>query len=94
MWLITTSLAAVITTAVWCIKDPEGKFKLGFLSFLFWGATLMIFVDHLMGYIIERGEFLEINPDAALLGLVLITVALVIWAIALLLKRLREGAFN
>jgi len=94
MWLITTSLAAVITTAIWCIKDPQGKFKLGFLSLIFWGATLMIFVDHLVGYIIERGEFLEINLDALLVGLVLITAALVIWAIALLLKRFREGAFD
>ncbi len=94
MWLIVTSLAAVITTAIWYIKAPEDKYKLGFLSLIFWGATLMIFVDHLMGYLMEGGEFLEINLDAELLGLVLITVALVIWAIALLLKRFREGAFN
>ena len=94
MWLIVTSLAAVITTAIWYIKTPEDKHKLGFLSLIFWGATLMIFVDHLMGYLMEGGEFLEINLDAALLGLVLITVALVIWVIALLLKRFREGAIN
>ncbi|MFC1937032.1 hypothetical protein ACFLWY_00565 [Chloroflexota bacterium] len=83
MWFITTSLAAVITTAIWYFKDAEGKYKLGFLSLIFWGATLMIFVDHLMGYIRE-GEFLEISSDAALLGLALIIIALIVWEIALL----------
>jgi len=84
MWLITTSLAAVITTAIWYFKDSEGKYKLGFLSLIFWGATLMIFVDHVLLYIEGRGEFLEMTPEAAMLGGVLIIVALIGWVIALL----------
>ncbi len=98
MWLIVTSLAAVITTAIWYIKAPEDKYKLGFLSLIFWGATLMWFVDHLMGYLMEGGEFLEINLSATILGLVVIIVALIIWEIALLrddpkgvLKRIKRG---
>lgn len=98
MWLIVTSLAAVITTAIWYIKAPEDKYKLGFLSLIFWGATLMWFVDHLMGYLMEGGEFLEINLGATILGLVVIIVALIIWEIALLrddpkgvLKRIKKG---
>ena len=98
MWFIITSLAAVITTAIWYIKAPEGKYKLGFLSLIFWGATLMWFVDHLMGYLMEGGEFFEINLDATILGLVVIIVALIIWEIALLrddpkgvLKRMKKG---
>ena len=98
MWLIVTSLAAVITTAIWYIKAPEDKYKLGFLSLIFWGATLMWFVDHLMRYLMEGGEFLEINLSATILGLVVIIVALIIWEIALLrddpkgvLKRIKRG---
>lgn len=98
MWLIMTALAAVITTAIWYVKAPEGKYKLGLLSLIFWGATLMWFVDHLMGYLMEGGEFFEINLDATLLGLVVIIVALIIWEIALLhddprgvLKRMTKG---
>ena len=98
MWLIVTSLAAVITTAIWYIKAPEDKYKLGFLSLIFWGATLMWFVDHLMRYLMKGGEFLEINLGATILGLVVIIVALIIWEIALLrddpkgvLKRIKKG---
>ncbi len=98
MWFIITSLAAVITTVIWYIKTPEDKYKLGFLSLIFWGATLMWFVDHLMGYLMEGGEFFEINLDATILGLVVIIVALIIWEIALLrddpkgvLKRMKKG---
>jgi len=98
MWLIVTSLAAVITTAIWYIKAPEDKYKLGFLSLIFWGATLMWFVDHLMGYLMEGGAFLEVNLGATILGLVVIIVALIIWEIALLrddpkgvLKRIKRG---
>jgi len=84
MWLILTSLAAVITTAIWYIKAPDDKYKLGFLSLIFWGATLMWFVDHLMGYLMEGGEFFEINLDAMILGVVVIIVALITWEIVLL----------
>jgi hypothetical protein len=86
MWLIMTSLAAVITTAVWYIKAPEDKYKLGLLSLLFWGAALMWFVDHLMAYLIEGGEFLEINLDATLLGLSVIMFALLVWVIVRLVS--------
>ena len=98
MWLIMTALAAVITTAIWYVKAPEGKYKLGLLSLIFWGATLMWFVDHVMAYLAEGGEFFEINLDATLLGISVIIFALIIWEIALLvsdprgvLKRMRKG---
>jgi len=85
MWFIMTALAAVVTTIIWYIKAPEDKYKLGFLSLIFWGATVMWFVDHLMAYLAEREELFEINLDATMLGLVVIIVALIVWKIALLL---------
>ena len=98
MWLIMTTLAAIITTAIWYIEAPEDQYKLGFLSLFFWGATLMWFVDHVMAYLMKGGEFIEINLDATLLGLSVITLALLVWVIVLLvsdpkgvLKRVLKG---
>ena len=85
-WLLTTSLAAVVSTLIWYIKSPGDKYKLGFLSLILWGATVMILIDHLIGYIVERGEFLEMTKEAGVIGLSLIVTALVIWVIAILLS--------
>ncbi len=84
MWLIMTTLAAIITTAIWYIKAPEDQYKLGFLSLFLWGASLMWFVDHVMAYLMEGREFIEINLDATLLGLSVITLALLVWVVVLL----------
>ena len=86
MWLILTAFAAVITTVIWYITAPEDKYKLGLLSLFFWGATVMWFVDHLMAYVTEGGGFFEINMDAALLGVSVIFVALLVWLIVLLVS--------
>jgi hypothetical protein len=86
MWLILTALAAIITTIVWYAKGPEDKYKLGLLSWAFWGATLMWLVDHIVAYAIEGGEFFEVNQDATMLGVSVIIVALLIWLIVLLIS--------
>ncbi len=86
MWLIITALAAIITTLIWYVKAPDDKYKLGFLSLMFWGATLMWFVDHVMAYLTEGGEFFEMNLDATLLGVSVIIFALFVWLITLLIS--------
>jgi peptidoglycan biosynthesis protein MviN/MurJ (putative lipid II flippase) len=86
MWLLMTALAAVITTAIWYVKAPNDKYKLGLLSLIFWGATLMWLVDHVMAYVTEGGEFFEINLDATLLGVAVIILALFVWEIVLLVS--------
>ena len=86
MWLIMTALAAVIATAIWYVKAPEDKYKLGLLSLFFWGATLMWLVDHVIAYITEGGEFFEINLDATLLGVAVIVFALFVWEIVLVVS--------
>jgi hypothetical protein len=53
---------------------------------MFWGATLMWFVDHVMAYLTEGGEFLEISPNATLLGISVIILALLVWEIVLLVS--------
>jgi hypothetical protein len=86
MWLIMTALAAVITTAIWYVRAPDDKYKLGLLSLFFWGATLMWLVDHIMAYVTEGGEFLEVNLDATLLGLAVIVLALFVWEMVLVIS--------
>jgi len=77
MWLVIVSLLAVIVTAIWYAID-DGKYKLGFLSLILWGTTIMVFVDHVLGYLAEGGEFFEVTGDAALLGVVLVIIALIV----------------
>ena len=46
MWLIMTTLAAIITTVIWYVNAPHDQYQLSFLSLFLWGASLMWFVDH------------------------------------------------
>jgi hypothetical protein len=86
MFLIITALAAVISTIIWYAKSPNDKYKLGFLSLMFWGATIMWLVDHIMAFASEGGEFFEINTDATMLGVAVIVLALMVWAISLVIS--------
>jgi hypothetical protein len=86
MWLIMTALAAVISTIIWYAKSPDDKYKLGVLSLMFWGATIMWLVDHIMAFASEGGEFFEINTDATMLGVAVIVLALMVWAIVLVVS--------
>jgi hypothetical protein len=68
MWLIMTALAAVIATAIWYMNAPGDKYKLGLLSLMLWGATIMWLVDHVIAYLTKGGEFFEVSTDATMLG--------------------------
>lgn len=83
MWLIILSFAAAITTAIWYAFD-NGQYKLSSLCLILWGASIMVFVDHVMGYLEEGGDFIEMTANATLLGIVLLIFALIIWEIVLL----------
>jgi len=86
MWLLLTALAAVITTAIWYVRAPDDKYKVGLLSLFFWGATIMWLVDHIIAYVTEGGPFLEVSLDATLLGLAVIVLALFVWEIVLVIS--------
>jgi hypothetical protein len=80
MWLITTTVAAVAAT-IFSIA-LKGKYRLGFLSLMLWGAAIMIAVDHILGY--EGGVFVEVQTDGLIssgftLGIVMILPILGIW---------------
>jgi hypothetical protein len=86
MWLIFTALAAIITTVCWYVSPQRETYKLGLLSLAFWGATIMWLVDHVMAYMSNGGDFLEVNKDATMLGVSVILVALMIWLVILLVS--------
>lgn len=93
MWLIILAIAAVISTALWYFKD-EGRYKLELLSLIFWGATVMVFVDHAMGIVEDafagrEVEFIEVSPSAFLLGVFLVCMGVALWEVYLLLKKPR-----
>ncbi|MEM4021743.1 MAG: hypothetical protein QXI18_05160, partial [Nitrososphaerota archaeon] len=56
------------------------------LCLLLWGGAIMALVDRVMGYLIEGGEFLELTPEAALLGFTMLLAALMIWEMVLLIR--------
>jgi len=95
MWLIILAIAAVTSTALWYFKD-NGKYGLEILSLIFWGATVMVFVDHAMGIVEDalaghEVEFREVSPSAVLLGGFLVGMGVALWEVYLLLKKPRRN---
>ncbi|MCK9614234.1 MAG: hypothetical protein M0R48_01875 [Candidatus Omnitrophica bacterium] len=91
MWLATTSIAASCATLA-KFALPK-KYKLGFLALMLWGATIMIFIDHILGY--EGGGFLEKTTDgmiknSTVLGLAMLVPVFIIWGISLLISNLKR----
>lgn len=93
MFFIITALAAMVTTIIWYVNAPSDKYNLSTLCFIYWGATLMWFIDHVMAYLAEGGEFFEVNLDATLLGITVVLFGLLVWVIMLLVKD-PKGVFN
>jgi hypothetical protein len=86
LWLLILAFASAIATALWYSIAENDKYMLKLLSAILWGATIMVFVDHVMGYLMKGGEFFELTADAMVLGFVLLITALVVWEIVLLLR--------
>ncbi len=86
MWLIILAFAAAIVTPLWYRMAEDDKYLLKVLCLILWGITIMVFVDHLMGFLREGGEFLELTPEATVLGFIMLIAALIIWEIVLILK--------
>lgn len=90
MTLLITVFAAVTSTLVWYTSEKARKLGEGILCYLYWGASLMWFVDAVFEYVELRGEYFM--PAAAdmlndlFLGLSVVAFGMVIWMIALLVK--------
>ncbi|MBD3416858.1 MAG: hypothetical protein GF416_06990 [Candidatus Altiarchaeales archaeon] len=87
-------MAAVAVTALWAFTPK--KYKLGSLAIMLWGLSLMIFVDHALGY--EGGPFIEMETDGLIesgtvLGIAMIMPLFIIWEIQLVISKMR-GELN
>ena len=90
MCLIITAIAAVVSTAVWYASETMRGMKVSVLCWLFWGAAIMWLVDLVFEYAEEGAKvfepaFSDVLNDS-LLGLAVVTLALVIWVGVLLVS--------
>ncbi|MBR5416130.1 MAG: hypothetical protein IK105_09375 [Thermoguttaceae bacterium] len=88
MTLLITVFAAIISTILWYNRKDDSM-RLGILCFLFWGASIMWFVDAIFEYAeLKAGYFTPALGDMindAYLGLSVVALALVIWLVRLLI---------
>ena len=88
MTLLIAVFAAVIATVVW--YNIGNKMSIGVLCFLFWGASIMWFVDAIFEYAELKADYFA--PAAAdmlndaFLGLAVVALALVLWLVVLLIR--------
>ena len=85
MWLVTTLIAAIAVTTIWYVKPKI--YKLDILSLMLWGTSIMILVDHILGY--RGGAFIELETEGmitsgTLLGIVMLIPIFVFWEILLI----------
>ena len=90
MTLLVTVFAAIICTVLWYKKAPQDEMKLSVLCYLFWGASIMWFVDAIYEYAELGSAFFAPAPADLLndlfLGLSVVALALIVWLIVLLIK--------
>ena len=90
MTLLTTIFAAVVCTAIWYKNLPNNDMKIGTLCWMYWGASLMWFIDAIFEYIEMGAEYFQPAPLDMLndfyLGLSVVALGLIIWIVILLIK--------
>lgn len=90
MTLLTTVFAAIICTVIWYRNAPKSEMKVGALCWMYWGASIMWFVDAVFEYAELGAEYFTPAPIDMLndffLGLSVVALGLIIWLIILLAK--------
>lgn len=90
MTLLTTVFAAIICTILWYKNAPKDEMRLGILCWMYWGASIMWFVDALFEYAELKAEYFTPAPADMLndfyLGLSVVALGLIIWLVTLLVK--------
>ena len=90
MTLLLTVFAALISTVIWYSSENARAMKVGILCYMFWGASLMWFVDAIFEYIELRAAYFTPAPadmiNDSFLGFSVIALGLLIWTIILLVK--------
>ena len=91
MWLVTSAIAALAATAAWTKASKE--YKLGNLALMLWGLTILVLVDHILGY--EGGAFIEMETDGMIqdgtvLGIVMLLPVFLIWELQLITSKISK----
>lgn len=90
MTLLTTVFAAIICTVIWYKNAPKNEMKVSALCWMYWGASIMWFVDAVFEYAELGAEYFTPAPVDMLndfyLGLSVVALGLIIWLIILLVK--------
>lgn len=90
MTLLITVFAAIISTILWYKKLPSKELKLGTLSLMYWGASIMWFVDAIFEYAELKAAYFAPEPEAMLndsfLGFSVVALGLIIWLVVLFIK--------
>lgn len=90
MTLLTTVFAAIISTIIWYRNAPKSQMNVGILCWMYWGASLMWFIDAVFEYADIREAYFTPAPADMLndlyLGLSVTALGLVIWLVILLIK--------
>lgn len=90
MTLLVTVFAAIISTIIWYKDAPKNEYRLGVLCLMFWGASIMWFVDAIFEYAELGAEFFTPEPLDMLndfyLGISVVALGLIIWLAIFLIK--------
>lgn len=90
MTLLISVFAAIISTAVWYFCAQRKKYLLNVPCYLFWGASVMWFVDAVFEYSELKAAYFTPAPEDmlndAFLGFSIIALGLIVWIIMLLIK--------
>lgn len=90
MTLLLTVFAAIAATIVWYASEKARKLKVGTLCLMYWGASLMWFVDAVAEFFELGDKYFEPAPadmlNDAFLGLSVIAFGFVIYIAILLIK--------
>ena len=90
MTLLVSTVAAIVCTLLWYQLLGREDYKLGTLALMFWGASLMWFVDAVVEYMEMGAEYFV--PEAGdmlndfFLGLCVVALGMIIWMVILFMK--------
>lgn len=90
MTLLITTIAAAVCTAIWYKNADKNELCLDVPCWMFWGASIMWFVDAIFEYAEMGSEYFTPKASDMLndtfLGLSVIALGLVVWTAVLLIK--------
>ena len=90
MTLICSTFAAIVCTVIWYKSLPKNELRIDILCWMYWGASIMWFVDAIFEYVELKDAYFTPAPADMLndffLGISVVALGLIIWLIILLIK--------